>query len=175
MICEAQNPAVTAASQWLERTLDDSANRRLTIPEAFLATDAILNLVVNVARGLAVYPAVCGKHLREELPFMTTENILMYCVKTKGLDRQTLHERIRVHSRAAAEQVKLFGRENDLLERIRADETFALSDGELAALLEPAAFTGMAERQCETFLREEIRPILAANADSLGAAAEINV
>ena len=94
VISQVQNPAVTAASQWLERTLDDSANRRLTIPEAFLAADAILNLVVNVARGLAVYPAVCEKHLREELPFMATENILMYCVKTKGLDRQTLHERM---------------------------------------------------------------------------------
>ena len=175
VICEVQNTAFTASSQWLERTLDDSANRRLAIPEAFLAADAILNLMINVARGLAVYPAVCEKHLREELPFMATENILMYCVKTKGLDRQTLHERIRVHSRAAAEQVKLFGRENDLLERIRTDEAFALSDGELEALLDPAAFTGMAERQCETFLREEIRPILAANADSLGAAAEINV
>ena len=175
VISQVQNPAVTAASQWLERTLDDSANRRLTIPEAFLATDAILNLVVNVARGLAVYPAACEKHLREELPFMATENILMYCVKTKGLDRQTLHERIRVHSRAAAEQVKLFGRENDLLERIRTDEAFALSDGELEALLDPKTFTGMAERQCETFLRAEIRPILTANADSLGAAAEINV
>ena len=175
VICEVQNPAVTAASQWLERTLDDSANRRLAIPEAFLATDAILNLYINVARGLRVYGAVCEKHLREELPFMATENILMHCVKNKGGDRQTLHEHIRQHSVKAAEQVKLLGKENDLLSRILADEAFGLSEAELDSLLDPKSFTGMAERQCEKFLREEVRPVLEANRDSLGAKAEINV
>ena len=175
VICDLQNAAVTAATQWLERSLDDSANRRLAIPEAFLAADAILNLVINVARGLQVYPSVCEKHLREELPFMATENILMYCVQHKGKDRQTLHERIRRHSRAAAEQVKLYGLENDLTERIRSDEEFGLTDPELEALLDPASFTGLAERQCETFLREEIIPLLEKNRDCIGAAAEIRV
>ena len=175
VICEVQNTAFTASSQWLERTLDDSANRRLTIPEAFLAADAILNLVINVARGLRFYPAVSEKHLREELPFMATENILMYCVKNKGLDRQTLHEHIRQHSVRAAEQVKLYGGENDLIERIRADEAFDLTDSELNALLDPASFTGMAERQCERFLEEEVRPLLEANRAALGIDAEINV
>ncbi len=175
VICEAQNAAVTASAQWLERTLDDSANRRLTIPEAFLAVDGILNLYVNVARGLRFYPAVSEAHLRAELPFMATENILMYCVKNKGLDRQTLHERIRQHSIRAAEQVKLYGRENDLLERIRTDAAFGLTDAELDALLSPASFTGMAERQCERFLEEEIRPLLNENRDCLGKTVEINV
>jgi adenylosuccinate lyase len=175
VICEVQNTAVTASSQWLERTLDDSANRRLTIPEAFLAVDAILNLVVNVARGLRFYPAVSEAHLRAELPFLATENILMYCVKNKGLDRQALHERIRQHSVRAAEQVKLYGKENDLLERIRADEAFGLTGAELDSLLDPASFTGMAERQCERFLEEEIRPLLEANRAELGIKAEINV
>ena len=175
VICEVQNAAVTASAQWLERTLDDSANRRLTIPEAFLAVDGILNLYVNVARGLRFYPAVSEAHLRAELPFMATENILMYCVKNKGLDRQTLHERIRQHSLRAAEQVKLYGRENDLLERIRADAAFGLTDAELDALLSPASFTGMAERQCERFLEEEIRPLLNENRDCLGKTVEINV
>ncbi len=175
VICEVQNTAVTASSQWLERTLDDSANRRLTIPEAFLAVDAILNLVINVARGLRFYPAVSEAHLRAELPFLATENILMYCVKNKGLDRQALHERIRQHSVRAAEQVKLYGKENDLLERIRADEAFGLTGAELDLLLDPSSFTGMAERQCERFLEEEIRPLLEANRAELGIKAEINV
>ena len=175
VICEVQNTAVTASSQWLERTLDDSANRRLPIPEAFLAVDAILNLVVNVARGLRFYPAVSEAHLRAELPFLATENILMYCVKNKGLDRQALHERIRQHSVRAAEQVKLYGKENDLLERIRADEAFGLTGAELDSLLDPSSFTGMAERQCKRFLEEEIRPLLEANRAELGIKAEINV
>ena len=175
VISQVQNPAVTAASQWLERTLDDSANRRLCIPQAFLAADAVLNLTINVVRGLQVYPAVCEKHLREELPFMASENILMFCVKNKGADRQTLHERIRRHSRLAAEQVKLRGGENDLLDRIRMDETFDLSEEELAALLDPAAFTGMAGSPCERFLAEEIRPILEENKDCLGYDARVNV
>ncbi len=175
VICDVQNAAFTASGQWLERTLDDSANRRLAIPEAFLAADAVLNLYINIARGLQVYPAVCEKHLREELPFLATENILMYCVRHKGADRQTLHERIRFHAMAAAEQVKRYGRENDLIARIRADAAFGLSDGELAALLDPASFTGMAQLQCERFLSGEVRPLLRENAGSLGAAAEIRV
>ena len=175
VICDLQNTAFTTATQWLERTLDDSANRRLSIPEAFLAVDAILNLVINVARGLTVYPAVCRKHLQEELPFMATENILMHCVQHKGGDRQTLHEHIRQHSMKAAEQVKLYGRENDLLERILEDEAFGLTREELDALLDPAAFTGMAQRQCEQYLENHIRPILAANGDSLNATARIEI
>ncbi len=175
VICEVQNAAVTAASQWLERSLDDSANRRLAIPASFLAADAVLNLYLNIARGLRVYPAVCEKHLREELPFLATENILMYCVEHKGADRQTLHERIRRHAMAASEQVKRFGRENDLIDRIRADSAFALSAEELNKLLDPASFTGMAERQCERFLAEEVRPLLRENADSLGLRADIKV
>lgn len=175
VICDLQNAAVTAASQWLERTLDDSANRRIAIPEAFLATDGILNLYINVARGMRVYPAVMEAHLKAEMPFMATENILMYCVKHKNGDRQTLHEAIRQHSVAAAEQVKLYGRENDLLQRIMGDERFDLSPEELASLLDPAAFTGMAEHQCERFLVEQVRPVLTQNAACLGVGGEISV
>ena len=175
VICDLQNAAVTASAQWFERTLDDSANRRISIPEAFLATDAILNLYINIVRGMKVYPAVIAKHLNEELPFMSTENILMYCVKNKGGDRQALHEAIRRHSVAAAEQVKLYGRDNDLLERIKADPAFSLTDEEMAQLTDPATFTGMAERQCETFLRDTVKPVLKKYDSSLGVRAEINV
>lgn len=175
VICDLQNAAVTAASQWLERTLDDSANRRIAIPEAFLATDGILNLYINVARGMRVYPAVMEAHLKAEMPFMATENILMYCVKHKNGDRQTLHEAIRQHSVAAAKQVKLYGRDNDLLQRIMGDERFDLSPEELASLLDPAAFTGMAEHQCERFLAGQVRPVLTQNAACLGAGGQVNV
>ena len=175
VICDLQNAAVTASAQWFERTLDDSANRRISIPEAFLATDAILNLYINIVRGMKVYPAVIAKHLNEELPFMSTENILMYCVKNKGGDRQALHEAIRRHSVAAAEQVKLYGRDNDLLDRIKADPAFSLTDEEMALLTDPATFTGMAERQCETFLRDTVKPVLKKYDSSLGVKAEINV
>ena len=175
VICDLQNAAVTASAQWFERTLDDSANRRISIPEAFLATDAILNLYINIVRGMRVYPAVIAKHLNEELPFMSTENILMYCVKNKGGDRQALHESIRRHSVAAAEQVKLYGRDNDLLERIKADPAFSLTDEEMTQLTDPATFTGMAERQCETFLRDSVKPVLEKYGSSLGVKAEINV
>ena len=175
VICDLQNAAITASAQWFERTLDDSANRRLSIPEAFLATDAILNLYINVIRGLRVYPAVVKKHLDAELPFMATENILMYCVKNRGGDRQALHEAIRRHSVKAAEQVKLNGGDNDLLARIKADPSFGLSDEELAALTDPATFTGMAEHQCEKFLAAQVGPVLDKNRGSLGASAEIKV
>ena len=175
VICDLQNTAITASSQWFERTLDDSANKRLAIPEAFLATDAILNLYLNVIRGMKVYPAVIKKHLNEELPFMATENILMYCVKQKGADRQELHEAIRRHSVKAAEQVKLYGKENDLIDRIRKDPVFQLTEEELDLLLEPAKFTGMAEHQCETFVTETVRPILKKNAQRTNVEAQINV
>ena len=160
VICDLQNTAITASAQWFERTLDDSANKRLAVPEAFLATDAILNLYINVIRGLKVYPAVIKKHLDAELPFMATENILMYCVKTKGGDRQELHEAIRKHSIMAAEQVKLYGNENDLIERIRKDDTFGLTAMELEILLDPAKFTGMAKYQCEKFVNETVKTFL---------------
>ena len=160
VICDLQNTAITASAQWFERTLDDSANKRLAVPEAFLATDAILNLYINVIRGLKVYPAVIKKHLDAELPFMATENILMYCVKTKGGDRQELHEAIRKHSIMAAEQVKLYGNENDLIERIRKDDTFGLTSMELEILMDPVKFTGMAKFQCEKFVNETVKPFL---------------
>ena len=160
VICDLQNTAITASAQWFERTLDDSANKRLAVPEAFLAADAILNLYINVIRGLKVYPAVIKKHLDAELPFMATENILMYCVKTKGGDRQELHEAIRKHSIMAAEQVKLYGNENDLIERIRKDDTFGLTAMELEILLDPVKFTGMAKHQCEKFVNETVKPFL---------------
>jgi len=160
VICDLQNTAITASAQWFERTLDDSANKRLAVPEAFLAADAILNLYINVIRGLKVYPAVIKKHLDAELPFMATENILMYCVKTKGGDRQELHEAIRKHSIMAAEQVKLYGNENDLIERIRKDDTFGLTTMELEILMDPAKFTGMSKYQCEKFVNETVKPFL---------------
>ena len=175
VICDLQNVALTASVQWMERTLDDSANRRIAIPEAFLACDGILNLYANVASGLRLFPAVMQKHLREELPFLATENILMYCVKEKGGDRQELHEHIRVHSVAAAEQVKLYGKENDLLERIEKDPAFGLTKEELTKIADPAAFTGMAAQQCEDFLKNEILPILEANRDAVRKADEISV
>ena len=175
VINNLQNAAFTAAGQWFERTLDDSANRRLSIPEAFLAADGVMSLYINVISGLRVYPAVMEKHLREELPFMATENILMYCVKHKGGDRQTLHEAIRTHSVKAAEQVKLYGRPNDLLERIMADPAFSLTQDELVQLTDPATFTGMASLQTETYLADLVRPVLERNRDILGCDAEINV
>ena len=174
VICDLQNTAITASAQWFERTLDDSANKRLAVPEAFLATDAILNLYINVIRGLKVYPAVIKKHLDAELPFMATENILMYCVKTKGGDRQELHEAIRKHSIMAAEQVKLYGNENDLIERIRKDDTFGLTAMELEILLDPVKFTGMAEYQCEKFISETVKPFLAQE-QSVEIEAQVNV
>ena len=175
VICDLQNTAITASAQWFERTLDDSANKRLSVPEAFLATDAILNLYINVIRGLKVYPAVIKKHLDAELPFMATENILMYCVKNKGGDRQKLHEAIRKHSVKAAEQVKVYGKDNDLIERIKADETFGLTESEVESLLEPSKFTGMAEYQCEKFVTETVRPLLESNQQRVNVSAQINV
>lgn len=164
VINDAQNAAFTASAQWLERTLDDSANKRISVPEAFLATDAILNLYINIASGMAIYPAMIHKHLYQELPFMATENILMYCVKIKGLDRQKLHEALRAHSMRAAENIKAHGAPNDLIERILADDTFMLSADEILRLTDPARFTGMAERQCEIYLSETVAPIISGRA-----------
>ena len=175
VIADAQNAPMTAMTQWLERTLDDSANRRISIPEAFLATDGILTLYLNVIRGLTVYPKMAEKHLADELPFLATENILMYCVKEKGGDRQALHEAIRQHSVAAGKEVKLHGGSNDLLERILADPIFGLRRAELNKLVDPHAFTGMAVHQTETFLREQVAPVLNKYTTLLGCDASVNV
>ena len=170
---DALNPALTASAQWLERTLDDSANRRIAIPEAFLAADAILSLMINIAGGLIVYPKMVEKHLNEELPFMATENILMYCVK-KGGDRQALHERIRLHSVAAAQKIKLDGEENDLIERILNDTAFGLTESEAAGILRAEQFTGRAKEQTEEFL-QEVKAVLDTNKDFIGVDVRITV
>ena len=170
---DALNPALTASAQWLERTLDDSANRRISIPEAFLATDAILSLYINIVGGLNVYPKVIEKHLNEELPFMATENILMHCVK-KGGDRQALHERIRLHSVEAAEKIKLHGGENDLITRILADNTFEITKKEMDNMLSAEQFTGRAKEQTEEFL-SEVKKILDANKEYIGVDVKITV
>ncbi len=175
VMCDLQNAAFTASSQWLERSLDDSANRRIAIPEAFLACDGILNLYENIVSGLRLFPAVMQKHLREELPFLATENILMVCVKEKNGDRQFLHERLRIHSIAAAEQVKVYGRDNDLLQRIAEDPAFGLTAEELEALADPSAFTGMAGSQCARYLNDVIKPILEQNRADMQSADEIIV
>lgn len=162
VIVNALNPAITASTQWFERTLDDSANKRICIPEAFLAVDAILNIYINVADGMVVYPKVIEKHVLEELPFMATENIMMEAVK-KGGDRQELHERIRVHSMEAAKQVKVEGKKNDLIERIAADEMFGLSIDELNSVLAPENYVGRAPQQVEEFINEYVKPVLEKN------------
>ena len=151
VIIDALNPAFTAGAQWLERSLDDSANRRIAIPEAFLAVDAILALMINIADGLNVYPKVIEKHLNEELPFMATENILMHCVK-KGGDRQILHDKIRRHSIAAAKKIKQDGGTNDLITRIVNDKDFTVTEHEINGVLNSKGFTGRATEQTEEFL-----------------------
>ena len=173
VMVDALNPALTASEQWLERTLDDSANKRISIPEAFLAVDAIVSLMINIVDGLAVYPKMCEKHLNAELPFMATENILMHCVK-KGGDRQLLHERIRVHSMEAAKKIKLDGGDNDLIERICSDAAFNLTIGELADVLDAKKFTGRAKEQTEEFLREAAS-VISENKWFLGADVKILV
>jgi adenylosuccinate lyase len=164
--------AQTLAAQWLERTLDDSANRRLVLPQAFLAVDAVLLLYQNIATGLVVYPRVIARHLAEELPFMATENILM-AAASRGGDRQDLHERIRRHSQAAARVVKEQGRANDLIERLKGDAAFAAIDWDAA--LDPAKFVGRAPQQVDEFLAEVIEPIRARYADRLAGDAEVKV
>ena len=160
VMADAMNPAMTAATQWFERTLDDSANKRISVPEAFLATDAILTLYRNVCDGLVVYPKVITAHLMRELPFMATENIMMDAVK-RGGNRQELHERIRVHSMAAARIIKEEGGENDLLERIAADPAFGVTLEELKAILQPEKYVGRAPGQVTEFLRDVVAPVLA--------------
>lgn len=168
VIATAQNPAYTAATQWFERTLDDSANKRLSVPEAFLAIDSILSLYINIVTGMKVYTQMAVRHLNEELPFMATENILMYCVKNKGGDRQELHEAIREHSVAAAYNIKALGNDNDLLQRILNDSRFGLTAEELYRLLDVHSFTGRAKEQTEEFLNEYVKPVLKANEELLG-------
>ena len=148
--------ANTLATQWMERTLDDSANRRLTLPQAFLAIDAILILCQNVTQGMVPYPAVIARHLSSELPFMATENILMAAVQAGG-DRQDLHEKIREHSQAAAAEVKQHGKQNDLFDRLASDEAFAGVD--LEALMDPSQFVGRAPEQVDEFIRDVVEPI----------------
>lgn len=174
VMIDALNPAVTSATQWFERTLDDSANKRLSIPEAFLATDGILDLCLNVVDGLVVYDKVITKHLMAELPFMATENIMMDAVK-KGGDRQELHEKIRKLSMEAGANVKQEGKENNLLELIAADPSFMLTLEELKASMDPSKYVGRAPRQVDQFLKEVISPILKENEALLGVKAEINV
>lgn len=159
VIVNVLNPAITASTQWLERTLDDSANRRISISEGFLAVDAILNLYNNVASGLVVYPKVIEKHLAEELPFMAAENILMEAVK-RGKDRQEIHERIRLHAMEAARIMKMEGKPNDFLERILEDEAFGLSREELEHIISPKKFIGCAPRQVEGFIEHHVKPLL---------------
>lgn len=162
VICDALNPAITAATQWFERTLDDSANKRISVAEGFLAVDAILNLVINISDGLVVYEKVINQRLMSELPFMATENILMDAVKLGG-DRQELHEAIRVHSMAAAKTVKEEGKPNDLLERIANDEKFNMTLEQLQSVMNPKNFIGMADKQVESFIKNIVTPILENN------------
>ena len=174
VIIDTLNPAFTAATQWFERTLDDSANRRISLPEAFLAVDAILSLYYNVLTGLQLYPKVMESHLAQELPFMATEPILMACTK-KGGDRQLLHEAIRQHSVRAAEQVKRYGKENDLLERIAQDPLFNLTTQELEQLLSFDRYVGRAPQQTEEFAQDVLNPILQRYQDLQGVDVEIRV
>ena len=175
VMVDVLNGYFTTATQWFERTLDDSANKRLSIPEAFLAVDGILSLYANVADGLVVYPKVIEQRLRKELPFMATENIMMDAVKKRGADRQQLHEKIREHSMAASRVVKVEGGENDLLERIAADEAFGVTLEELEHILKPENYIGRAKEQTEDFLNECIKPVLEKYADVESDKPEINV
>ena len=166
VISNLTNPAFTAASQWFERTLDDSANRRISVPEAFLAVDAVLSLYINIVQNGTVYPYGAEKHLNEELPFLATENILMYCVE-KGGDRQALHEAIRKHSVETAKEIKLFGKDNEVLKKIVADPTFGLTEEEAKKILADNSYFGCAESQTEDFLKNTVKPILDENKNDL--------
>jgi len=174
VIVDALNPAITASTQWFERTLDDSANKRISIPEAFLAVDAILNIYLNVADGLVVYPMVINQRIMSELPFMATENIMMDAVK-RGGDRQELHEQIRTHSIAAAKAVKEEGKPNDLISRIVNDPSFGLTEEQINKILKPENFIGRSKEQVTEFLRDYIMPVLKANEEEIGVKVEINV
>jgi adenylosuccinate lyase len=168
------NAAMTHATQWFERTLDDSANRRISLPEGFLATDIILSILINVTDGLQVWPRVIARHINAELPFMATENLLMETVK-RGGDRQVLHEVIREHSMAAGRRVKEEGADNDLLDRLRNDPAFAAIREDFDSLLDPKAFIGRAPQQVTAYLDEVVNPLLAAHAAELGAGDAVNV
>ena len=174
IIVNSLNPAITAATQWFERTLDDSANKRISVAEGFLALDGVLNLYINITSNMVVYEKVIAAHVNSELPFMATENIMMEAVK-RGGDRQELHEKIRVHSLAAARQVKEFGEKNDLIERILADESFGLSREEILSIIDPSKFTGRASGQVVDFMDEYIKPVLDAHKNELGEQVEITV
>ncbi|MBZ9607914.1 adenylosuccinate lyase [Clostridium estertheticum] len=174
IIVNSLNPAITAATQWFERTLDDSANKRISVAEAFLALDGVLNLYMNIAGNMVVYEKVITAHVNHELPFMATENILMEAVK-RGGDRQELHENIRVHSMAAAKRVKEEGLNNDLIERIINDDSFRMSKEEIFAVIDPIKFVGRAPSQVIEFIDEYVKPIIEANKDALGVETSINV
>ena len=174
LMIDVLNPAMTAGTQWFERTLDDSANKRIAMAEGFLAADAILNILLNVSDGLVVYPKVVRSRVMAELPFMASENIMMKAVK-KGGDRQELHERLREHSVAAAAVVKQEGQPNDMIARVEADPAFGLTREEIESELQPEAFTGRAPQQVEEYLDSYIRPLLAANPDDIGLQAELSV
>ena len=174
LMIDVLNPAMTAGTQWFERTLDDSANKRIAMAEGFLAADAILNILLNVSDGLVVYPKVVRSRVMAELPFMASENIMMKAVK-KGGDRQELHERLREHAVAAAAVVKQEGQPNDMIARVEADPAFGLTREEIESELQPEAFTGRAPQQVEEYLDSYIRPLLAANPDDIGLTAELSV
>lgn len=174
VIVDALNPAITASTQWFERTLDDSANKRISVPEAFLAVDAILSLYINVVDGLVVYDKVINQQFMREIPFMATENIMMDAVK-KGGDRQDLHEKIRVYSMEAGKTVKMEGKENNLAELIAGDPAFGLTLEEINAVMKPENFVGRAPQQVEDFLKDYVEPVLEKNKDLLGIEVEINV
>lgn len=175
VMIDSLNPAITEAQQWLERTLDDSANKRISVPEAFLATSGILNLYINVISGLNVYEKVIAKNLDRELPFMATENILMYLVEEKGFDRQWAHEKIRMHSVAAGNNVKIEGGENDLISRLVGDKELCLTEEEVKKIFDAHGFCGLAEKQTENFIKSVNEEILVKNAALLGIKAEVNV
>lgn len=174
VIVDALNPAITAGTQWFERTLDDSANKRLSVAEGFLALDGVLNLYINIAENMVVYDKVIAAHVLRELPFMATENIMMEAVK-RGKDRQELHEKIRVHSMAAAQRVKGEGLDNDLIDRIIADDSFGLTKDEILAIIDPTKFVGRAPGQVVEFIDEYVNPIIDNNAEALKIKSEINV
>ena len=174
VLCDALNPAITSSCQWFERTLDDSANKRLSVPEGFLAVDGILDLCLNVTDGLKVYPKVIEKHLMAELPFMATENIMMDAVKAGG-DRQELHEKIRTLSMEAGRRVKEEGADNNLLELIAAEPSFGMSLEELKKSMDPSRYVGRSREQVDAFLERTVRPVLKENEELLGVKAEINV
>nr|WP_243429316.1 adenylosuccinate lyase [Defluviitalea raffinosedens] len=174
VICTALNPAITASTQWFERTLDDSANKRISVAESFLAVDGILDIYLNVVDGLVVYPKVIEQRIMSELPFMATETILMEGVK-RGGDRQELHEKIRVHSMEAAKVVKMEGKPNDLIERIIQDESFLMTKEEILDILDPKNFIGRAPEQVDEFLEEYINPILEESKELLGLSSQLNV